>query len=65
MNYTIIENENGKGILCHTCNLTSWNPMDVEQHYCGCCHVFHDDEAAKEEMTKRAEAMKDPRSLWP
>jgi hypothetical protein len=30
-----------KGIRCKICNLTSWNPNDVEQKYCGNCHIFH------------------------
>jgi hypothetical protein len=30
-------------ITCLRCKFTSKNPKDVEQHYCGRCHVFHDD----------------------
>lgn len=33
----------GKSITCKRCKRTSYNPNDVENHYCGCCHVFHDD----------------------
>lgn len=33
----------GKSITCKRCNKTSYNTNDVEQHYCGFCHVFHDD----------------------
>lgn len=31
------------GITCLRCKATSYNPNDVEQHYCGRCHVHHDD----------------------
>jgi len=31
------------GIRCHTCNLTSFHPKDVEERYCGCCHRFHEE----------------------
>lgn len=34
------------GIQCTTCGQVSWNPNDVEHHYCGRCHVFHDDQLA-------------------
>ena len=34
---------NGKSITCKRCGCTSHNPHDVEHHYCGRCHVFHDD----------------------
>ena len=30
-------------ILCHRCGKESHNQNDVENHYCGHCHVFHDD----------------------
>jgi hypothetical protein len=33
---------NGKAIICFTCGLVSHNPNDVEQRYCGNCHVFHE-----------------------
>lgn len=33
----------GKSILCHHCGRRSFNPNDVAQHYCGHCHIFHDD----------------------
>lgn len=35
--------EDGKSITCLRCKRTSFNPNDVEQRYCGFCHVFHDD----------------------
>lgn len=31
------------GIRCLICGLTSWNPNDVENRYCGHCHHFHED----------------------
>lgn len=38
--YTIAPD--GASITCHRCGRTSHNPNDVEQRYCGACHVFHD-----------------------
>jgi hypothetical protein len=38
----------GKAITCATCRLTSLNPNDVRNRYCGHCHVFHDDPGARE-----------------
>jgi hypothetical protein len=35
----------GRAITCETCGLTSHNRHDVEERYCGNCHVFHDDPA--------------------
>jgi hypothetical protein len=35
--------EDGKAIKCRKCNLTSHNKNDVENRYCGHCHVFHED----------------------
>jgi len=29
-----------RGIQCLGCGLTSWNPNDVAQLYCGNCHAF-------------------------
>src|SRR5215467_1192268 len=38
-----IEYVNGlKAITCLRCGLTSFNPNDIAQRYCGRCHVFHD-----------------------
>jgi len=34
---------NGHAITCLRCKRTSFNPNDVEFHYCGWCCVFHDD----------------------
>lgn len=33
----------GKSITCLRCHRESRNPHDVSQHYCGHCHVWHDD----------------------
>ena len=32
----------GKSILCLTCEMESWNKNDVEQKYCGKCNKFHE-----------------------
>lgn len=39
--YTIVPD--GRSITCRTCGLTSYNPNDVAQRYCGRCNVFHHD----------------------
>lgn len=41
--YTINWIQGCKYIRCHTCGRTSFNPGDIENRYCGHCHVFHDD----------------------
>jgi hypothetical protein len=38
--YTIAPDN--RSITCRRCGLTSHNPNDVAQRYCGGCHVFHD-----------------------
>ncbi len=30
-------------ITCPRCGMTSYNPNDIEQRYCGNCHMFHAD----------------------
>ena len=35
--------QHGDSITCTTCRKTSHNPNDVENRYCGFCHVFHRD----------------------
>jgi hypothetical protein len=40
---TFIISEDGKSITCKRCKRTSYNLNDVQNHYCGHCHVFHDD----------------------
>jgi hypothetical protein len=34
--------DEGRTIRCLRCNLTSHNPNDVEQRYCGHCTLFHE-----------------------
>jgi hypothetical protein len=31
-----------KAIFCRHCRLTSYNPYDVENRFCGRCRVFHE-----------------------
>lgn len=38
--YTILEEYGVKSITCHLCGMTSYNPNDVENVYCGNCHRF-------------------------
>ena len=33
----------GRWIQCHLCDMTSTNPNDVKNHFCGHCGVFLDD----------------------
>ena len=28
-------------IRCLRCGMGSYNPNDIEQKYCGACHIFH------------------------
>jgi hypothetical protein len=32
-----------KAITCRRCWMTSYNPHDVRNHYCGKCRTWHDD----------------------
>lgn len=41
--YEIVNNKGEQGIRCLKCNLTSYNYNDIEQRYCGNCHIFHED----------------------
>lgn len=34
--------EDGKAITCLVCGMTSHNPHDVANRYCGNCRVFHE-----------------------
>jgi hypothetical protein len=49
--YDLIIIDNGPrlvmGIRCHACQSTSFHPKDVEERYCGACHVFHEDAPAR------------------
>ena len=41
----VINRDTGRlilGIRCHTCARVSYNVNDIEQRYCGACHVFHE-----------------------
>lgn len=40
---TFIIDPGGGTITCKRCCLTSFNPQDVEHHYCAFCDQFHDD----------------------
>jgi hypothetical protein len=42
-NYTISYIQGCRFIKCHTCGMTSFAPNDIENRYCGNCHVFHED----------------------
>jgi hypothetical protein len=33
--------DDGRAIQCLRCGLTSHNPNDVRELYCGACHAFH------------------------
>jgi hypothetical protein len=33
----------GDAICCPMCGRVSHSPADVEQRYCGACHLFHDE----------------------
>lgn len=36
-------NEQEGSITCHMCGFKSYNPGDVQGHYCHRCRIFHDD----------------------
>lgn len=42
-------------ITCLACGRTSANKHDIEQRYCGHCHVFHDDQTADRARLKTRE----------
>jgi hypothetical protein len=46
--------EKPPSITCPFCGLTSYNPNDVKQRYCGRCHVFLDDVRLFETLIKSA-----------
>lgn len=39
-------------IRCLVCGLTSYNPSDVENLYCGKCHLFHERRAIQVGATR-------------
>jgi ribosomal protein L37E len=45
----------GVAIQCLRCGRTSYNPRDVEELYCGHCHIFHDLEAIRAEAEALAQ----------
>lgn len=36
-----LKDGNPESITCLVCNMTSYNPNDIEYRYCGMCHEFH------------------------
>jgi len=38
-----VDNPNRKCITCPRCGMTSYNPNDIRERYCGACHMFHDE----------------------
>ncbi len=42
-------------ISCFLCGMTSFNPTDVAQKYCGACQVFHDDPPALDAVREKAD----------
>ena len=38
-----------QSITCLKCQMTSHNPNDIEQKYCGRCHIFHEDKQGTRE----------------
>lgn len=57
MSYSIqVDAYGNRWIRCLVCGLGSYNPNDIEQKYCGYCHVFHaDDRAAAERFDAGAQ----------
>lgn len=43
LNTTFDISVDGKSITCRACGMESFHPKDIEERYCGKCHVFHDD----------------------
>ncbi len=41
IDHEIIVKDGQRAIKCLRCQKTSYNPGDVEQLYCGYCHIFH------------------------
>lgn len=47
-------------ICCLICGKKSFNPHDIENRYCGHCHIFHMDMMVfSEESAKQKENIKD------
>lgn len=47
---------------CVHCGMTSWHPRDAEQHYCGNCHHYCDDQDAPETIGHLADRL--PVDVW-
>jgi hypothetical protein len=45
--FAIVCESDGHAIQCFTCGSLSHNPNDIENSYCGRCHVFHLDAEKK------------------
>lgn len=43
LTYEIVESGDQTGIKCLVCGMTSYNPNDVANKYCGHCHRFHEE----------------------
>jgi len=41
--YRLVRHMGSRCLLCLRCNRISFNPNDVQQRYCGHCHVFLED----------------------
>lgn len=50
--FEILPTAQGYSIKCLLCQRISSNPNDVENHYCGACHIFHDEYALKVAMVR-------------
>lgn len=59
--FYFIETEDGqKGIRCLKCKRTSFHPKDIENKYCGNCHIFYD----KEYVPTRIDVTLSMISIW-
>ncbi len=47
--YSLVRRGEQVGIHCIRCRLTSWNPYDVANRFCGSCHRFHRRRAGDDE----------------
>jgi len=48
----------GRSIMCLRCGLVSYHPKDVEEKYCGNCHIFHQIEEQLDKLRVFREAAK-------
>ena len=54
--YSLVRNGDQVGIRCTKCRLTSWNPYDVQNRFCGACHTFHRRRAGNTDVIQPASA---------